>query len=71
MGYVKWVAATLCGYEVVSIALGKTPTLTQLSKQHRWLAPALVGALTFHLYRNREKGACVAPRKEKSAEIIP
>lgn len=46
----KWAAAGIAGYEVVSIAAGKTPTLTMLARRHRWLGPLLVAALAVHLY---------------------
>lgn len=47
----KWIAAGLCSFEVYAITTGRAPTLTQLSAQHRWVGPALVGALAVHLWR--------------------
>jgi hypothetical protein len=43
----------LCQYEVAAILSGKVPTLTSLSKEHRWLPWVIVGGLSVHLYRSR------------------
>jgi hypothetical protein len=48
---VKYALAVACAYEAGSILSGKTPTFTQLSARHRWLAPAIIAVLTVHLYR--------------------
>jgi hypothetical protein len=47
----KWVAASLCAWEVAAICTGKVPTLTALSARHRLLGPVLVVALAVHLHR--------------------
>lgn len=47
------VVVGLCQYEVAAVLSGKTPTLTTLSKQHRWLPYVIVGGLSAHLYRSR------------------
>jgi hypothetical protein len=47
----KWMAASICGYEVLAIASGRVPTVTALCGRFRWLGPTLVVALTVHLYR--------------------
>ena len=47
----KWVAASLCAYEVGAIATGRVPTLTQLSTRYPWVGFLLVGALAVHLHR--------------------
>lgn len=44
----------LCQYEVTAIVTGKLPTLTKLSRKHRWLPVLLVGGLAGHLYRQRQ-----------------
>lgn len=49
----KAVVIGLCQYEVAAILSGKTPTLTALSKKHRWVPVVLVGGLSVHLYRQR------------------
>lgn len=38
-------------YELAAIYSRRVPTLSRLSREHRWLAPVLVGGLTLHLYR--------------------
>lgn len=44
----------LCQYEVTAILSGgRIPTLTTLSKTHRWLPWVIVGGLSAHLYRSR------------------
>jgi hypothetical protein len=47
----KWLVVALCSFEVVAVASGRAPTLTQLSARHRWLGPVLVGGLAVHLAR--------------------
>jgi hypothetical protein len=42
--------AGLCSYEVASIATGKTPTVSMLCRQRRWLAPVILVGLAVHLY---------------------
>ena len=51
----KWAAALLCAYEAGAITSGRLPTLTRLSREHRWLGPVLVGALAVHLYRQPQR----------------
>lgn len=46
----KWVAFTICGYEVCAIATGRTPTVTALCERYRWLGPAVLASLALHLY---------------------
>ena len=48
----KWVAASLCAFEVGAILTGRYPTLTKICARHRALGPVLVVALAVHLYRN-------------------
>jgi len=48
---VKWGLAACCVYEAASIAAGKTPTFTELSRKHKWLAPAILLTLAVHLLR--------------------
>ena len=45
----KWCLAACCLYEAASIIGGKTPTFTQLSADHPWLAPAILVVLAVHL----------------------
>lgn len=49
----KGVVMALCQYEVVAILTGKTPTLTALSREHRWLPFVIVGGLAVHLWQAR------------------
>ena len=51
----KWAAAALCSYEVAAITTGRVPTLTRLSREHRWLGPVLVITLAVHLYRQPQR----------------
>jgi hypothetical protein len=44
----------LCQYEVAAIVSGKTPTLTKLSRQHRWLPYVILGGLAVHFYRSND-----------------
>lgn len=53
MAAFKCVVLALCQYEVAAILTGKTPTLTSLSRDHRWLPFVIVGGLAVHLYRSR------------------
>ena len=39
----------LCGYECLSVATGRTPTLSALCERYRALGPALVLGLAIHL----------------------
>lgn len=41
--------ALVCAYEAFSIWTRRTPTLSELSKRYRWLAPTLEAALAYHL----------------------
>lgn len=54
--YLRIATAALCLYESASILTRKSPTLSELSGRHRWLAPTLVGALAVHLYWNPSEG---------------
>lgn len=49
----KAVVIALCQYEVTAILSGKTPTLTALGKQHKWLPYLIVGGLAVHFYRSK------------------
>lgn len=60
----KWIAAGLCGFEVLAITTRRVPTLTELSSRHRWLAPMLVGALAVHLYRAPRVQVIIADREQ-------
>ena len=56
----RGVVLSLCGYECISVATGRAPTITTLAGRHRWLAPALVVALAVHL--------AMAPGPRRAAE---
>jgi hypothetical protein len=43
--------AAVCAYEAVAILTGRAPTITTLCGGHRWLAFAVVGGLSVHLWR--------------------
>lgn len=53
----KWVAASLCAYEVAAIGTGRVPTVTMLCARNRWLAPVVLSALAVHLYRQPRPGS--------------
>lgn len=60
------VVVGLCQYEVAAIlSRGKLAPLTQLSRDHKWVAPVLVGGLAVHLYLDcrRSPGAAGADRR--------
>jgi hypothetical protein len=41
----------LCQYEVTAIlSRGRIPTLTKLSRKHRWLPWVILGGLAVHFY---------------------
>lgn len=45
------VVAGLCQYEVAAIlSRGRLAPLTRVSRDHKWVAPLLVGGLAVHLY---------------------
>jgi len=48
--FLRLLTAGLCAYESAAILTRKAPTLSELRGRHAWLAPALIGALAFHLY---------------------
>jgi hypothetical protein len=50
----RGVVIGLCQYEVAAILSGKTPTLTKLSREHRWLPWVILGGLTVHFYRSND-----------------
>jgi hypothetical protein len=50
----RGVVIGLCQYEVAAILSGKTPTLTKLSKEHRWLPYVIIGGLAVHFYRSND-----------------
>lgn len=57
--------AVLCQYEVAALASrGELPPLTRVSRDHKWVAPVLVGGLAVHLYLDcwRSTGAAGADR---------
>jgi hypothetical protein len=45
----------LCAYECAAIATRKLPTLSALSRKHRWMAPMMIGGLAVHLFRNAKE----------------
>jgi hypothetical protein len=47
------VVVGLCQYEVLAITTRQFPTLTSISRKHRWLPFVIVGGLAGHLYRQR------------------
>lgn len=48
------IVIALCQYEVAAIISGKTPTLTKLSRKHRWLPYVILGGLAVHFYRSND-----------------
>ena len=42
------VVAFVCGYEFAALTFGHLPTLSHLSKRHRWVAPVVLGGLAYH-----------------------
>lgn len=57
----KWGVVVACAYEVGAITTGKAPTITVLCGRHRWLGPAVLGALALHLYRKPRPQVIVVP----------
>ncbi len=47
----RMATAATCGYETIAIIADtpRMPTLSRLSARHKWVGPALVGALIVHL----------------------
>lgn len=47
----QWPVALACGYETIAIVRGRSfpPTVSTLCSRHRWLIPAVVGGLLWHL----------------------
>jgi hypothetical protein len=50
--FLRLATAAVCGYECVAILWHreKVPTFSNLAGRHRWLAPALLVALAWHLW---------------------
>lgn len=45
----KWAVAAVCAYEVAAITTSRTPTVSALCHERRWLTPVIVGGLAVHL----------------------
>lgn len=47
----KALTAAACAYETFAIVSDdRVPTISEICGTHAWLAPAVIGALAFHLY---------------------
>lgn len=66
------VVVGLCQYEVAAIlSRRKIPTLTRISRQHKWLAPVLLAGLAVHFYLDCWRLAEVAEVIEAALEDDP
>lgn len=47
-----WLIVLLgCSWELTALLTDRIPTITALSRQHRWLAPTVLTTLAVHFYR--------------------
>lgn len=58
--HAKWAVAAVCAYEVAAITTDRTPTVSHLCRQRRWLAPVVLGGLAVHLLINPKETRCSA-----------
>lgn len=62
------VVAAACLYESAAILSGKTPTISQICRQRRWVEVALLGSLAIHLHDEVVRAAAQNRRRNASGQ---
>lgn len=53
----RLVVASICAYEAAAITTRKTPTVSRICWERRWLTPVILGGLAVHLLKGPTHGA--------------